>query len=229
MKTQLLEDIGESTAVSPLSSKPAGNSNSGRMTTAPAPARNAPTTRARAATGVWRQRLAGEPPAPTTQRLQEATPLELDKVFDEIAALEAQFVHPGELPQPTAALVEPQRALPASNAESLYQPGIALAEATAVPQQTHTVTAPQDPLFDFTAPAPAPPLADPFTSAPTGLARSTKRSLVRAACALPAALLIWGGWTFYQERNDAGSPALIAGQAKGEPRVDAASTERALP
>jgi hypothetical protein len=216
MKTQLLEDIGESTALSPPSSKPGGNSNAGKGAPVPAPARNAPPARGRAATGVWRQRLATEPPAPTTRPLEEARTLELDKVFGELAALEAQFVRP-----------EPQQALSASHGESLYQPGIALAEATAAPEPTPTMTAPHDPMFDFTPPAPTPYLADPVTPAPTGLAQSRKRPLVWAACALSAALLIWGGGYLYQERNDAGSPAFIASQAKGEARVDSASNERA--
>jgi hypothetical protein len=217
MKTQLLEDIGESAALSPPSFKPAGNSSAGKGAPDLARARNAPSARARAATGVWRQRLAGEPPAPTTRPPEEATPLELDKVFGEIAALEAQFVRP-----------EPQQALSASQAEPLNQPGTAFAEATTVPNPTQTASAPQHPLFDFTPPAPAPHLADPFTPAPTGHAQSRKRSLVWAACALSAALLIWGGRYLIQERNDAGSPAFIASQVKGEARVGSASHEPAL-
>jgi hypothetical protein len=208
MKTQLLEDIGESAALSPPSFKPAGNSNAGKGAPDLARARNAPSPRTRAATGVWRQRFAGEPPAPTTRPPQEATLLELDKVFGEIAAPEAQFVRP-----------EPQQALPASHAESMHQPA---------PDQTDTASAPQHPLFDFTPPALAPHLADPFTPAPTGHAQSRKRSLVWAACALSAALLIWGGRYLVQERDDAGSPALIASQVIGEARVDSASNEQAL-
>ena len=217
MKTQLLEDIGESAALFPPTSKPAGNLNTGKGVPDPAPARTAPPTRARAATGVWRQRLAGELPAPTTPPPEEATPLELDKVFGEIAALEAQFVRP-----------EPQPALPVAPAESAYQPDIAFAEATPAPEPTPTVTVPQDPFFDFTPPAPALHLAAPFTPAPTGLAQSGKRRLVWAACALSAALLAWGGWYLIQERSDAGSPALIASQIKGESRGDSISQEPAL-
>jgi hypothetical protein len=217
MKTQLLEDIGESVALFPPSSKPAANSNAGKGAAVLVPARNAPSARTRAVTGVWRQRLAVEPPAPMTRPLEDATPLELDKVFGEIAALEAQFLRP-----------EPQQGIPASHAESLHQPGVAMAEATPSPEPTYTATAPQDPLFDFTPPTPASHLADPFTPAPTGLAQSRKRPLIWAACALSAALLIWGGRYLVQERNDAGSLALVASQAKGEARVDSATNKRAL-
>jgi len=217
MKTQLLEDIGESAALFPPTSKPAGNLNTGKGVPDPAPARTAPPTRARAATGVWRQRLAGELPAPTTPQPEETTPLELDKVFGEIAALEAQFVRP-----------EPQQALAVAPAEPAYQPDSAFAEAAPVAQPTPGVTVPQDPFFDFTPPAPALHLAAPFTPAPTGPAQSGKRRLVWAACALSAALLGWGGWYLVQERSDAGSPALVASQVKGEARGDSISHEPAF-
>jgi hypothetical protein len=217
MKTQLLEDIGESAALSPPFSKPAGNSNAGKGVAALAPARNAAPARARAATGVWRQKLVGELPATTTAPPEEATPLELDKVFGEIAALEAQFVRP-----------EPEQAPAASAGESTYQPGIASAEPMLAPEPSSTTTTPQDPFFDFTPPAPAPHLADPFTPAPAVPARSRKRPLVWAACALSAALLAWGGRYLVQERKDAESLALIASQAKGGARVDSASPEPAL-
>jgi hypothetical protein len=141
----------------------------------------------------------------------------LDKVFGEIAALEAQFVRP-----------EPQQALAASPAESAYQPDIAFAEATPALEPTPSVTVPQDPFFDFTPPAPAPHLAAPFTPAPAGLAQSPKRPLVWTACALSAALLVWGGRYWYQERNDAGSPALIASQVKGEAGGESVSHPPAL-
>ena len=216
MKTQLLEDIGESAALTPPFSTPAGNSTIGKGVPDLAPARKAPPARVRAATGVWRQRLVGEPAATMTAPPEEATPLALDKVFGEIAALEAQFVRP-----------ETQQA-PPSQVESTYQPGIALAQSVLSPESTLTATTPQAPFFDFTPPAPAPRLADPFAPARAELARSRKRPLAWAACALSAALLVWGGRYMVQERKDAGSLALIASQEKGEARVDSASPEPAL-
>ena len=217
MKTQLLEDIGESTAVPPPTSKPAAYSNAGKGAPEPAPVRRAPPPRARGATGVWRPRLAWGPPAAATRPPEEATPLELDKVFGEIAALEAQFVRP-----------QPQQALGASQAESTHQPDMGLAQATAAPEPTRAVPAPQEPFFDFTPPAPSPSLADRYAPAPIGRAQSRKRPLIWAACAFSAALLIWGGWYLVEQRNDAGSLALIAGQVAGAAGGDSVWHEPAL-
>lgn len=217
MKTQLLEDIGESAASAPLSSKSTGDTHAGKGARDLAPARQLPPARTRAAIGVWRQRIAEEPPALMTRPLEDAAPLELEKVFGELAALEAQFIRP-----------EPQQALGASHAESLRQPDIALAEETTVPNATYTATAPQDPFFDFTPPAPAPQAANLFMPAPSALAQARKWPLIWAVCALSVALLVWGGRYLLQERNDAGSLALVASQAKGARRVDASSNERAL-
>jgi len=217
MKTQLLEDIGESAALFPPTSRPAGNPNLEQGAPVRAPASNAPSARPRAATGVWRQRVAPEPPAPATRPAEDAAPLELDKVFGELAALEAQFVHP-EIPQP----------LPASHAEPLDEPGSALEEAVTVPNPTLTATAPRDPWFDFTPPAPAPHMAVPFTPAPAGLARSKKRFLAWGAAAFSVMLLAWGGRYLVQERHDDGSLALVASQAIVKPRADVPSNGRGL-
>lgn len=217
MKTQLLEDIGESAALFPPTSRPAGNPNLEQGVPVRAPASSAPSARPRAATGVWRQRVVPEPLSPATRPAEDAAPLELDKIFGELAALEAQFVHP-----------ETQQPLPASHAEPLDQPGSALEEAATVPNPTLTATAPRDPWFDFTPPAPAPHMAVPFTPAPAGLLRSKKRFLAWGAAAFSAALLAWGGRYLVQERHDDGSLALVASQAIIKPRADVPSDGRGL-
>ena len=176
MKTQLLEDIGES-------------GQAGIITSLPAPPAKAPPARERAATGVWRQRPAEEPPAPQTPPLEEAAPLELDRVVGELAALEAQFVRP-----------EPPQALR---------------------DTIHTEVAPQGPHFDFTPPAPASQAANPVTPAAAVLAPSRRPYPLWAACALVAALLLWGGRYLYQERNDAGALALVARASTAQPVADA--------
>lgn len=227
MKTQLLEDIGQSAEVSLTPSRPAVNPTAGKGAQDLAPARKAQPARPRSATGVWRQKPAGEPQAPAPQPVDEP-PRKLDTVFDEIAALEAQFLRPGQQPAPAIAPIGPPQALPASPAESLHQPAIPQAEATLAPDPARRAAAPQDPLFDFTPPSPAAQVADPFTPAAGGFTQSRKRHLVWAACALSGALLIWGGRWASQERNDAGSLALIATEAKGALRVDSALTERAI-
>jgi hypothetical protein len=220
MKTQLLEDIAQSAAVSLTPSKPAGHATAGKQAQQLAAAGTARPARPRSAVGVWRQKPAAEPLAPTTQALEEAPPLELNKVFEEIAALEAQFVLPGQQLAPALAPVDVQRARPAAPVAPVHLAANPSAEAIPAPNPTPGAAPPPDPLFDFTPPAPARQAADPFTPAQSGRTRSRPRYLLWAACVLSGALLIQGGRWFYQEHRDAGSLALIAGEAKQAPRVD---------
>ena len=201
----------------------------------------------RSVSGVWRQKPAGEPPLPVTPA-DEAEPLELNKVIEELAALEAQFVAPAQQHEPAAPPAAPRHALPASPAGSRHEPGIVPEEALLVsnpvpdpvpdpvpnpvpnPVPHHAphhaanpapgAAAQQEPVFDFTPPSPAPAVANPFTPASSGLTRSRGRYLLWAAGLLAVALLVQGGRWFYQERNDAESLALIAGEAKQAPRTD---------
>ena len=218
MKTQLLEDIGQSATLSLTPSKIVGNSEADNEVQNLAPAGYVEPARPRSTLGVWSQKPAGEPLIPPTQQPDEQpTPLDLHSVFEEIAALEAQYVPPERLHEPATAPAEP-----------LHKPAIPPAEATLAPNPTQSATAPQDSLFDFTPPSPAPQAADPFTPAPTGPTRSRRRYLLWGACVLSGALLIQGGRWLYQERNDVGSRALIAGEAKQEPQVDNAMKRRAI-
>ncbi|MGJ9417659.1 hypothetical protein ACHAC9_07830 [Massilia sp. CMS3.1] len=211
MKTQLLEDIGHSAEISLTSSKTVGNSTADKAVQNLAPAGQALPARPRSALGVWRQKPADEPLISITQQPdQQPTPLELHTLFEEIAALEAQFVPPLRQHEPAIAPAEPRHELPTPPSEPLT-PALAPAEAT-LPNQTQDATAPHDPLFDFTMPLPAEQAADPFVHvAPT---RSRQRYLLWAACLLAGGLLIQGGRWLYQERNDAESLALIANEAK---------------
>ncbi|MEN3277067.1 MAG: hypothetical protein V7631_2857 [Massilia sp.] len=238
MKTQLLEDIGQSAGPSLTPSHIAGNSTAEQAVRKPAPAaKPAP---------------ASEPVISTTQQPDpQAAHPELDSVFEEIAALEAQYVHPGPQHAPAIAPVDPEQTLPAPQAAPLrdsqrdplhdplrepwhdslhaplHKPAIRPAEPTLDPDATQGATTPQDPLFDFTPPAPALQAADPFTRAPTGLTRS-RRYLLWGACALSGALLVLGGRWLYQERNDAGSLAFIANQAKQGALADRAVQRPAI-
>lgn len=241
MKTQLLEDIGQSAELPLTPAKTAGNTKAKAEAQHLAPPGKAQPGTPRSATGVWRQKPAGEPLIPATPA-EEAAPLELNKVFEELAALEAQFVAPGQQHDSAAPPAEPGHALPAAPAGSPHQPGIAAGEALHV-QIPHPVAhpvphhaaepapgaaAPHEPLFDFTPPPPERPAANPFTPAGGGLARSRGRYLLPAAGLLAVALLVLGGRWFYQERNDAASLALIAGEAKQAPRADDALKPPAL-
>jgi hypothetical protein len=213
MKTQLLEDIGQSAGLPLAPAKAVELAQAGTPAQGPATPRKAQPVSPRSATGVWRQKPAEEAPAFTTPQLvEEPAPLALDQVFEEIAALEAQLVHPAQQQAPAIAQVAPEPDVPAALAEPLIARADQPAEDSTAPNPAYIATAPPAPLFDFTQPLPTPQEANPFTPAPSGFTRSRKRYLLGAACVLSAALLAWGGHWLYQERSDAGSMALIAAQ-----------------
>ena len=243
MKTQLLEDIGESAGSSLTPSNTAGNPQAGKAAPGPAPAGNAAAAGPRPPLGVWRREPPVEPPpvSPTQQPDPPSAPVDLNDVLEEIAALEAQYVQPGAQHAPAAAPDEPRLAL----ADPPYDPRQPLADPPAGPRKRPavppaapaldpepdpalTATAPQEPLFDFTPPLPGQQPADPFVHAPAAPVRSRGRYLVWAACALSGALVLLGGRWLYQEHKDAGSLALIAGEANNAPRADRPLTGQAL-
>lgn len=218
MKTQLLEDIGQSAPLTLTPSKIVAHSKADQEVQDDAPAGNAEPAQSRSALGAWRQKPAGDLLISTTQQPeQQPASLDLDSVFEEIAALEAQYVPPGPQQEPAIAPVAPLH--------ELHTPP---AEPTIAPDPTHSATAPQDPLFDFTTPSPELQAAYPFTPAPTRPTRSRQRYLLWGACVLSGALLIQGGRWLYQERKDAGSLASIADEAKEKPPVDKAVKRRAI-
>lgn len=147
MKTQLLEDIGENAALPPAPFNKVGNSKADKQVPGLAPAAPRP------AAGVREHKPAVAPIVPPHELDPPLTPLELDSVFDEIAALEAQYVAPGGPPAPVTAPAEPGHALPA-----------APAGPKPPPQPAQAAAVPPEPVFEFTPPAPAPAAqaADPF-------------------------------------------------------------------
>ncbi|MGX4640408.1 hypothetical protein [Massilia sp. SYSU DXS3249] len=230
MKTQLLEDIGQSAAVSLTPPRTAGHRKAEKAVRDLASAGDA---KRRPALGVWSQKPTWEPPGSVTRQAdQQPTPLELHKVFEEIAALEAQYVPPGPQPepqpqpqpqsQPATAPAEPRQALPLAPSGLVHQPALGPAEPTLSPNPAQGASATQDPLFDLSPPAPPsqpPQAADPFTPAGSRPARSGKRYLLWGGCLLAGALLIQGGRWLYQERGDAGAPALVRGAAMEQQSV----------
>jgi hypothetical protein len=220
MKTQLLEDIGQSAGLSLVPSKTADDAKADKQVQNGAPAGKAAPSRPRFG-GAWRQKPAGEPPVATTQQPdRQPVPLELHSLIEEIAALEAQYVPPGAGHAPVIAPAEPQHALGTSAAEPPHGPAVPAVEPTLAANRTHSAPPPQDPVFDFAAPSPALQAADPFTPAPTGLARSGRRYLLWGACALSGALLILGGRWLYEGRNDTRPLVSSAGEAKEAPQAD---------
>jgi hypothetical protein len=95
-----------------------------------------------------------ESPALAAQEPAVTPALELSEVFEEIAALEAQLVHPPAQPRPgpSGAPIEPPRPPSAALAESPPDTPVTPAETTLVRDPTATIPPPHDPLFDFTLP-----------------------------------------------------------------------------
>lgn len=275
MKTQLLEDIGQSAALPLTPPKTVANAAPSKDIPTTPPARSGVPIELRAKRGVWRDRTAAQEPVATPPPTEPAAiPVALQSVFEEIAALEAQYVPPespaesppqsrpepvvllGELqtafsappdeihdrPVPFAA--EPTLLPPAMKAEAAPKdppspvhprPVVSPAQPTLAAPATQAAATPPDPLFDFNPPAPAADAAEPFTR-PPGSTRSS-RFLLWGAALLCVATLVQGGRWLYQERNDTGSLALLAGEAKGvsqanrgvAPRMAAAAQAEARP
>jgi hypothetical protein len=230
MKTQLLEDIGENATTFLAPSNIAGHANAANEVHKLAPAGKAQPARPRSALGVWRRAAAGEPHiSMARQPDQQPVPLDLNKVFEQIAALEAQYVPPLQEHEPATAPAAPRDEFAAAPAELLREPAIPPAGPTPGPDPTDTATTPRAPLFDFTLPSPELPAANnPFTHPPAGATRSRRRHVVWGACLLSCALLILGGRWLYQERKDVGAPALIAHDAKDKPQVGKAVQRQAI-
>ena len=203
MKTQLLEDIGQSATLSLVPSDTVVSNRSHKA----APARAATPARPRSASGVWRQKPAGEPVDVVTQQPDQAPPLpEIPPPFEPVAAVEAQYVPP----------------------RPPHQAAIAPVEPTLDVEQAQSAPAPQGPVFDFTPPSPAAPGPDLFKHEPARAERSGRRYLLWGSCVLASALAIQAGWWLYAEREDAGTLALVADELKAEPQFDKAVKRRAV-
>ena len=199
MKTQLLEDIGENATLPPTPPRPAGHSTRDNAAHKLAPARTAP-------------------PSPATPADEAAAP-DLDRVFEEIAALEAQYQPPARQPDPAFEPTMPRD-------EPVLTPAEPTLAADPAPPAA-AASARHDPLFDFTLPMPEQEASNPFTPPPGRRARPKRRYLLWAACALTGALLVRGGWWLYEERKDDGSLALVATLVRDAPRVDPKTQEPA--
>ncbi|QYF95420.1 hypothetical protein KY495_09840 [Massilia sp. PAMC28688] len=224
MKTQLLEDIGQSATLSLVPAKKEGASPPPVAEDALAPQASQATS-PRAAFGVWRQKAVVDAVVvdAANQPDQQALHQDLDSVFEEIAALEAQYVPPSPHQEPVTTALAPPPAITAP--ESLHVP--ATPEPALDTFWTQNPNDRPDPLFDFTPPAPGSSPVDPFTPAPAAMKASQQRYLVWGALALSAVLFIQGGRWIYDQRGG-GDVALAAIAAKEEPQVDKAAQRRVL-
>jgi hypothetical protein len=155
MKTQLLEDIAENTPLSFAPSKIVGDSKANKEVHKTAPPQNAEPAKSRSAPGVWRQKPAEAPPlSPPEQPDHQPTPVELNTVFEEIAALEAQFVPPSRQPAPAIAPVEPSHE--SAPAEPVRKPAVPQAATLAPHSEIAALEAQIVPPSQQPAPAIAP-------------------------------------------------------------------------
>lgn len=204
MKTQLLEDIGQSVASSRVSS---GKNSSFAPEKVASDAHRPIRTRAsvpRTATGVWRQKPAVMPGVVAVPADRQAAPLQEP---DGPVASDP----PGAAPEPAA---------PAQERATLPY------EHTFGTEPADGAAAKPDPLFDF---APRPRLFEEPNSSATQLGwfrRSGSRYVMLGACGLSAALVAAGGWWLHAQRKDAGSLALVANEFKPELQSERAVRRR---
>ncbi len=224
MKTQLLEDIGQSATLSLVPSKTIANSQ------ARSPVQESPQARSvRALTGtgnftVWRQKPADGVVVSTTPADQPPTPLELRNVFDEIAALEAQYVPPQAAREPEIVLGTPRQDFPLPTNEPLADLVNRRAEPTLVPSESPEPSSPQDSLFEFMSAVPDAP--EPFTPVAPVFTRTKQRYMIWGASIFSVALLILGGRWIYQNGSEVGKP--VADAVEVTPEVDKTVRRRAI-
>ena len=196
MKTQLLEDIGESASLSLVPSGRVANSTSHQGEPDIAQARAAAPVRPRSEF-VWRHRPAGEPVVIATQQPDEAPP-------------------PLEVPQPPSepiAAVEVQQLPP----QQVHEPAIPPAEPRFAAQPTQSNPVPQGPVFHFAPPWPTKPAPIRVKREPSWFERSGRRYLLWGSCVVSGALVIQAGLWLYEKRKEADAPAPLAKQMKAEP------------
>lgn len=208
MKTQLLEDIGQSATKSLVpSGRVANNSNLLQEVQDIAREFAAAPAKPRADFSVWRQKPERKPADVATEQPYQPPPSQTTP-----AAFE-----------PSAA-VEPPHVPPQPMHEAANSP----AEPTFAADALHSGYAQQGPVFDFTMPSPATPSADLFKHEPTWFERSGQRYLLWGSCVLAGALAIYGGLWLYEERKAERALALVASEMKGEQKVDKTVMRRAI-
>lgn len=199
MKTQLLEDIGQSTSSLASSSKVAHSIRDKAGQALPAQ-HSLP----RAGSAVWRQKPPGEPVSSTRRELDRQTQV-------------------GETPRALAAA--PDGPMAAASLPNQAEPPVAPPFDAQAPSSG---AARPDPVFDFCPRLPPPPAQGAASAEPSWFQRSGQRYLLWGTWMLLAALVLQAGWWLYGERKDAGSLQLVAEEFKSEPRQERALRRRAL-
>ncbi len=204
MKTQLLEDIGQSATLSLVPSARVSISGPHKVGPDVAQTRAAMPAKPRPAFGVWRKKPDGEPAVlAIPQPDQPPPPLESPAALEPIAVAEAQYMPP----------------------EPVREEAIPRTEPTLAANAPHSEPAPHGPEFDFTLPLPATAASEPFQRGPGWFERSGRRYLLWGACVLSGALLIQGA-RIYSVRKDAHALAPLAGESKAKPQAGKAGRHR---
>ena len=200
MKTQLLEDIGQSATLSLVPAAEVSNARSHSDVDDTAEARGANVVMPRSTSGVWRQKPAAEPDEPAPQSLYQApTP----------------SPQASPIPEPVA-VQEPPHVPP----QPVNEAGRFRAEPTLGANAIFGEPDPRDPLFDFLPPLPSTPGRDPSKGEKTWFQRSGKRYLLWGTCVLTLALIVLGGMWLYEEGEDASAMAVVADESKADPHFD---------
>ena len=198
MKTQLLEDIGQSATLTLVPSAAGSAPKADIPVLDVAQATAATPVGPRAATGVWRQKPAGEPAVPATSPPERPpAPPQARAVFVPPAVEAAPDQPSPPLPEEITAPAEPVFSAPAMQSEAALQ----------------------GPVFDFTTPSAAVPAPDLRSSEPGWFERSGQRYLLWGLYSVAGALFIQAGVWFYEERKDVAAPSLVAAESKVKPQA----------
>jgi hypothetical protein len=201
MKTQLLEDIGQSANLSLVPAAKASISHARSDVDDTAQARAAKVAVPRSSSGVWRQKPAAGPDEPAPQSPYQAPPP----------------AQPQASPVPETAAVPEQPHVPF---QPVNETGTFRAEPTLGANAIFGEPDSRDPLFDFLPPLPSPPASELSKREQTWLKRSGKRYLLWATSVLAFALIALGGMWLYEEGEDASAMAVVADESKADPHFD---------
>lgn len=199
MKTQLLEDIGQST-----SSPAPPDKISHPVSEKGERARGAAPSMPRAASRVWSRKPPGD------------TGLYAGQMRDQSSQAREDQGAMAEVPDAPPAM-NPPTACPGEPAPPEIAPNDFLGHATQ-----------PDPLFDFSPRSPPPCAHDTASAETSWFQRSGQRYLLWGTWMLLAALVLQGIWWLYGARKDARSLQLVAEEFKPEPPQERALRRRAL-
>ena len=208
MKTQLLEDIGQSATVTLVPAAKVSHSNSHSGVHDTAQSRAATQVTPRSASGVWRQKPPAKPDEPVPQTLFQAPPPPLQP--------------PPPPPQAASPVTEPvaMSEQPEVPPQSPKRNGTFKAEPTLGANDIFGEPDARDPLFDFLPPLASTPASGISKRQQSWFERSGKRYLLWGTSVLTLALIVLAGLWLYEQGEDASAMAVVADESKADPHFD---------